>query len=61
MNADDACARSREKRLDCLGRAYMTGVGLKVNEGVAQSSHAPHVAPPQSLAVIALPGATVDR
>src|SRR5688500_13183765 len=38
LNADYACARSREKRLDCLGAAYMTGPRLKVNEWVCRAA-----------------------
>ena len=32
MNADNACAQSREKRPDCLGEGYMKEGSLKVNE-----------------------------
>src|SRR5215470_10107263 len=38
LNADYACARSREKRLDCLGAAYMPGPRLKVNETVRRAA-----------------------
>src|SRR4030095_11065398 len=38
LNADYACARSREKRLDCLGAAYMPGPRLKVNESACRAA-----------------------